>query len=177
MYQSYGDGGAYGYGNYYGYGSYHGYGYYGYSSSYGHSGYYGYGYYADMAATTDTAAITGMVGYYGYGAYSGTAAITGMAAITAMAVPTGMVAATGMPPVCEPESRVRAPQRKVEGGLNSRSLPYNLQDDHADMVAGPEAENHHVDVELIYPWGTTQPDRIPFKQLATFLPQVEIGPI
>jgi hypothetical protein len=59
----------------------------------------------------------------------------------------------------------------------SGSLPYNLQDDHAYMFAGLKAENHHVYVELINPWGNTQPDLIPFKQLASALPNFDVGRI
>lgn len=57
------------------------------------------------------------------------------------------------------------------------TLPFNLQENHAYMFAGLEAKDHHVYVELINPWGTTQPDLIPFKQLAGALPQVEVGRI
>ena len=57
------------------------------------------------------------------------------------------------------------------------SLPYNLQTDHSYMFAGLKSENNHMFVELINPWGNTQPDLIPFKQLANVLPNFDVGRI
>lgn len=60
---------------------------------------------------------------------------------------------------------------------STSSLPYNLISDHEYMFEGMEISNHHAFVDLINPWGSTQPDKIPFSQLASVLPNFVVGKI